>query len=251
MTHYAILGGGRLARHMGYYLSQLKQPFSGWARNPDSSLNTHTNPDKRQRLLEVIQPATRVLLLVSDDAIVPLVKQYPFLQGKQLIHCAGALNLPGIAGAHPLMTFAEYLYTLGNYSEIPFMVEEGYSFEELFPGLPNPWYPIQAGQKGLYHALCVMAGNFPQILWQAVSGQFSKELDIPQDALNAYLQRALKNYCQDPEHALTGPLSRGDTSTIDGNIRALQGSSLQSLYEAFVRQQCPGMDGFPLKEQAT
>ena len=44
-THYAILGDGRLARHMRHYLQQEGQPCSGWARNPRSAFNTHDHED--------------------------------------------------------------------------------------------------------------------------------------------------------------------------------------------------------------
>ena len=35
--------------------------------------------------------------------------------------------------------------------------------------------------------------------------------------------------------ALTGPLARGDTGTIDLNLEALEGDSYQDVYRAFLR----------------
>lgn len=234
-NHYAILGDGRLSRHMHLYLGLQGQACSGWARNRHSNFNTHDTRDHELRLRRTIEPASRVLLLVTDDAIAPLVRQYPFLHHKRLIHCAGALSLPGIAGAHPLMTFADGWYSLEQYRAIPFLVESGHEFPDLFPGLPNPYHTVSVEQKALYHALCVMAGNFPQILWSAVSERFRDRLDVPPDVLHAYLRRSLENFLASPDDALTGPLARGDDRTVQRNMAALGGDHLQDLYAAFAR----------------
>ena len=80
MTHYALLGGGRLARHLRHYLSLLSLPVSGWAREPKSALNTHGIDDAGARLRATIEPASHVLLLVPDAAIPDVITRYPFLQ---------------------------------------------------------------------------------------------------------------------------------------------------------------------------
>jgi hypothetical protein len=232
--HYALLGGGRLARHLRRYLELEGLACSGWARDARSDLNTHDDPDPEQRLRRTLAPATHVLLLVTDGAIPALLRKYPFLHGHRLIHCAGALSLPGVAGAHPLMTFGRTLYDGETYRAIPFMVERGHDFEALFPGLSNPHHVIAPEQKALYHALCVIAGNFPQILWQAAGRRFDAELGIPPQALQAYLQQSLDNFLADPEGALTGPLARGDTATQARNRVALEQDPLEDLYRAFV-----------------
>ena len=100
MVSYAIVGGGRLARHFSEYFQLLEIPHTCWARDCRSPFNTFTAPDAEQRLRETIGETGRVLLLVSDNAIATLLKQYPFLHEKQLIHCSGALSFPGVAGAH-------------------------------------------------------------------------------------------------------------------------------------------------------
>lgn len=234
VLHYAILGDGRLAHHLRHYLELEGHTTSAWARKPQSRFNSHTRSDAEQRLRQTVDGADRVLLLVADDALAPLLRQYPFLHQQQLIHCAGALSIPGVAGAHPLMTFGSTLYPATDYRTIPFMVEEGHDFAELFPGLPNPSYAIATEHKALYHALCVVAGNFPQLLWQNVSARLQDELAVPPEALGAYLQRALDNFLNDPQGALTGPLARQDQATLNRNIGALGSSPLAGLFEAFV-----------------
>lgn len=232
--HYALLGGGRVARHLRHYLQLEDLPVTGWARDNRSTLNSFDDPDPERRLRATVAKATHVLLLVSDDAIAPLLRRYAFLHGHELVHCAGAISLPGVAGAHPLMTFGRDLYDRDAYRRIPFVVEAGHRFTDLFPGLENPHHAIAPEQKALYHALCVTAGNFPQLLWQAVGERLERDLGIPADVLGAYLQQSLSNALADPDGALTGPLARGDTATIGRNLSALGPGGLQELYRAFM-----------------
>ena len=233
MTHYAILGGGRLALHMSRYLELLEIPHSRWARDRHSTFNSHTAADAAERLAATLEPASHALLLVSDGAIAGLLRRYPALRDKTLVHCSGSLSFPGIAGAHPLMTFSHELYTLTEYSQVSFMVDNGHNFGELLPGLPNPHFSIAIEDKPRYHALCVMAGNFTQILWRAVSERFGA-MGLPAQSLGPYLGQVTSNFLSHPNSALTGPLSRGDHGTVQRNLTALEGDALQAVYEGFV-----------------
>ncbi len=233
MVNYAIVGGGRLARHFSHYFHLLGIRHSCWTRDRNSQLNTSALQNAGKRLKATIADADRVLLLVSDNAIASVLKQYPFLHEKTLIHCSGALSFPGIAGAHPLMTFADDLYALETYQSVPFMLESGHDFDTLLPGLQNPHFPIEVEDKARYHALCVMTGNFAQMLWKGVSGRFEAKLGLPGTSLQPYLKQVLENFVQAPASALTGPHSRNDTQTIERNMRSLDGDPLQDLYAAF------------------
>ena len=234
MMNYAIVGGGRLARHFSHYFQSLEIPHTRWTRDGQCSFNSFELTDAEQRLRETVGKADRVLLLVSDNAISALLKQYPFLHEKRLIHCSGALSFPGIAGAHPLMTFTDDLYELETYLSIPFAVEAGHSFEDLFPGLPNSYFAINVEDKARYHAMCVMAGNFSQVLWKGISERFEQQLDLPAGSLHPYLKRVADNFIEAPKAALTGPLIRSDQQTIEKNIQSLDGDPLQDIYRAFV-----------------
>jgi predicted short-subunit dehydrogenase-like oxidoreductase (DUF2520 family) len=234
MLNYAIVGGGRLARHFSQYFQLLDIPHTRWTRHRDSSFNSFELPDAEQRLRKTIVDADCVLLLVSDNAIGTLLKQYPFLHEKQLVHCSGALSFPGVVGAHPLMTFADDLYQLETYQSVPFMLEAGHSFADLFPALPNQHFSISVEEKARYHAMCVMAGNFPQILWKSISDRFEQQFELPAETLHPYLKQLATNFSQQPESALTGPLVRNDVQTIERNLGALAGDPMQDLYRAFV-----------------
>lgn len=250
MVNYAIVGGGRLARHFSHYFHLLEIPHTCWARDRYSRLNTYKLPNAEQRLKKTLAHADRVLLLVTDKAIAALLQQYPLLYEKQLIHCSGALSFPGVAGAHPLMTYAENLYELEVYQSVPFMLETGCSFDSLFPGLANPHFIIRAEDKARYHAMCVMAGNFAQVLWQGIANRFEQQLELPAHSLNPYLQQIAANFAHAPATALTGPLTRNDQHTLERNLQALDDDPLQDLYQAFVRfYQSGGPSSGPMGER--
>ncbi|MGB5488694.1 MAG: DUF2520 domain-containing protein [Lysobacterales bacterium] len=234
MINYAIVGGGRLAHHFSEYFRLLEIPHSCWTRDRWSPFNTLNLPDAEQRLKKTVGDADRVLLLVPDNAIIAVLKEYPFLHEKQLIHCSGSVTIPGVAGAHPLMTFADRLYELDTYQKVPFIVETGPGFAQLFPALPNPHFEMNAEDKSRYHAMCVMAGNFSQLLWKAVSDRFEQQFDLPSETLHPYLKQVAENFIQSPASALTGPLTRNDQQTIDRNLSSLDGDPLQDVYAAFV-----------------
>jgi predicted short-subunit dehydrogenase-like oxidoreductase (DUF2520 family) len=235
MTNYAIVGGGRLARHFSEYFRLLEIPHNCWARDNGSLINTFNLPDAQQRLRKTVSNADRVLLLISDKSITSLLKQYPFLHTKELIHCSGSLSVPGVVGAHPLMTFTDSLYQLDTYQSVPFIIETGQAFTQLLPGLPNPHFVISAQDKNRYHAMCVMAGNFSQLMWKSISDRFEKQFELPATTLHPYLKQVTENFIQAPKSALTGPLTRNDQQTTDRNSESLAGDPLQDLYAAFFR----------------
>ena len=234
MVDYAILGGGRLARHFSHYFHLLKISHSCWVRDDLSQLNSLDLPGTEERLRATVDGAGRVLLLVSDTAIGRVLEQYPFLRENYLVHCSGATSFPGVAGAHPLMTFADSLYDLQTYQSVPFVLESGREFGDLFPGLANPNFSVSIEDKARYHAMCVMVGNFTQLLWKAVSDRFGQQFELPAEALYPYLGQLAPNFIQAPDSALTGPLVRNDMQTIERNLNSLSGDSLQGLYRAFI-----------------
>lgn len=224
MTSYLIIGGGRLAKHIAYYLGLLDIPFEIWSRKKSVS-----------ELAALAESAERILILISDGEIARFVQEHPFLLEKKLIHCSGVLTFPFAESAHPLNTFGPDLYDKETYTQTPFIIEKGRSdFVELLPGLPNPHFVVSPEKKALYHSLCVMSGNFTTLLWQNVFEIFEAELKLPKETLFPFLKTTLKNLKKSAPNALTGPLARGDTQTIIRNLDALHGRPEQTLYYAFL-----------------
>lgn len=222
---YLIVGNGRMARHVSFYFEELRVYYTQWSRK------THSESD----LENFTAKASHILILISDSSIEAFIKKHPCLHSKTLIHFSGSLVTPLAYGVHPLMTFADDLYTVEAYKKIPFVCDiEAPIFSKLFPNLPNLSYTLPTELKSRYHALCVMSNNFTTLLWQKFYSDLEGTLNIPADAIHPYLDQTLQNLKTHPTTALTGPLARNDRSTIDRNLKALENDPFQSIYKAFV-----------------
>lgn len=230
VPNYTILGDGRVARHLSHYFDLLKIPYQTWARK------THTESE----LPKIISSSEVVFLLLKDAAIESFVKEHSFLKEKKLIHFSGSLVIEGVSGMHPLMSFAEGLYSLDEYQRIPFVVEKGnLTFSDVFPTLKNASYEIEKEQKTLYHAYSVMAGNFSSLLWKNMFEGFETKLQLPREMIFPYLDQITNNLKHDASKALTGPLIRKEKEVVQKHLELLEGSSESEIYQAFVKAYFP------------
>lgn len=223
---YAIIGNGRVARHFCHYFDLLQLSYVRWWRGCSAALTT------------VVSKADRVLLLITDYAIVPFVQNNSALQNKTLIHFSGNLVAPFIHGAHPLMMFTDQLYALDIYAQIPFVLEheKGVPLNQLLPGIPNPSYYLAQALKPYYHSLCVLSGNFTYRLWQSFFKALEHKLQLPREIGYLYLEQMVLHLRANPNSAPSGPLARKDWATIEANLAALRGDPLQKIYQAFLEE---------------
>ncbi len=218
----AIVGNGKMARHMIRYFELVGQPYVHWFRQTNSpytsplsslsrlarfkhKINKLFNPVDNSLAASIVD-VTKVLLLIPDDQIEYFIQNNQVLQNKTVIHFSGSLYTDKAQGCHPLMTFADQLYDLARYQTIPFVVDEGVEFSQLFPLFENVVHTIKPEQKCLYHAMCVMAGNFSQMMWHAIGSEL-QNLDLPADLMSAYLQQNTENFVTNPDNSATGPSS--------------------------------------------
>lgn len=221
---FAIIGNGRAAKHISHYFQLLKLPFIHWHKQSNTPLEG------------IIEPATHVLVLISDAAIDSFIQENPCLSGKVLVHFSGC-HISSLAyGVHPLISLSHHLYDLENYKKIPFIIEENaLEFNELLPGLINPHFIIPRDQKAYYHSLCVMANNFTTLLWQKFFNELETRLNIPHENAATLLESTLINISRNYHTALTGPLVRGDQAIIEKNLQALQNDPFQEVYKTFIK----------------
>lgn len=223
---YLLIGDGRVARHLARYFSLLKlKNVTRWDRAKPVS-----------RLHALAADATHILLAINDGAIDAFIDEHLAHYDATKIHFSGSLVTKKAFGAHPLMTFGPKLYDLDKYRAIPFIVDStAPGWKALFPQLKNPHERLNPAQKAKYHALCVMAGNFSCLLWQKLFDGLADEMGIAPGTADLYLLQQTENLLADYKTALTGPLARGDTGTINRNLKALDGDAFQPVYRAFVK----------------
>jgi hypothetical protein len=230
-THICLVGNGRLGTQLEKVLKENSFRYSHIFRSQNSTDDIH----------KYISQSTHVWLAISDGAIERFYQQYSASNAAATwVHFSGAHNSTHIFSAHPLMTFSKTLMVQVDFDKIHFVLtpatasRKNLTFNDVLPGLSNSHSFLSSDKKAFYHALCVVAGNFPVILWSEVQAQF-QHLQLPNEALNTYLDQITSNFKRDGASALTGPIVRGDTKTIHDNLNALTGSSLKSIYEAFLK----------------
>ena len=220
---YTLVGNGRVARHIKQYLSLLGLPVNQWSRGQNVPLT------------EILSHSSHVLLLISDSAIEDFVRSHKVLEDYTVVHFSGALSSSLAYSTHPPFAFGPETYPLDVYERIPFVLEkDSPGFEQLLPGLQNPHYEIDPALKPLYHSYCVLSGNFTTLLWQRFCDQLETQFHLPRTIALPYLQSVYTNLQTHDGNALTGPLSRGDTLTIQKNLNALKNDPFQKIYQAFV-----------------
>lgn len=245
----AVVGNGKVARHMMHYFVSVGQPYTHWFRQqPAVDLSASAiKPSKisrlkhgfsqlfnhsHQPLADSVEQVTKVLLLIDDDQIEQFIRDNPVLKNKTLIHFSGSLHTELALGCHPLMTFGANLYSLEAYQAIPFVVDHGVDFKNLFPLFTNPVHHVKTKHKVTYHAMCVMAGNFTQMLWQAIADEL-EGMSLPADLMSQYLLQNTVNFINNPHSSATGPMVRGDVLTVAKHQKALTGHPLKGVYQSF------------------
>ncbi len=224
-TSILLIGSGRLARHLKHWNSLLKTPNTllTWNRSePTDLLNKH------------LVCAQLIWLCVSDSAIIPFYEQHLTATKSSVVHFSGALNDARLISAHPLMSFPEPLFADPVYENIHFSVTGVINIDQVLPGFENSFSVLPAEHKAFYHALCVVSGNFPQLLWTETFSKF-QDLQIPEKAFDTYIRQITENFIQLKQAALTGPLMRKDFSTIEKNQASLVGSNLENIYKTFAQ----------------
>lgn len=253
LRSYLVVGKGRVARHMSRYFDLESLPFTRWSRQ-----------ETMDAFHAKARSASHILLLISDAAIEPFHLEHlntPFYQDKTIVHFSGSLVSSHIPGAHPLMTFPDELYPLETYRKIPFILEGADhgpwpTLADLLPGLGNPvgWLPPE--KKTLYHALCVLSGNFSVLLWEKMFNAFENELGLTRDLAHPYLKQIADNLvsARPEQSVLTGPLVRDDKATIDKHLETLANDPFAGVYRAFVegfqKSRSPGFSQSPSPEPA-
>lgn len=227
---YLIIGSGRVARHVGHYFHLLNSQSSKTLNIRYASWDRSQDPHALKKLIE---QNTHILLAISDSALEGFYRLHLAGLDKTVVHFSGAHNFAEMIAAHPLMTFGPDLYDLEFYKKIHFTMT-GASFQEALPGLNNPSSVLPAEQKALYHAYCVLGGNFTTLLLGKMLDGFA-EMKIPSDAAKLYIEKVVANTFAEPNKALTGPLVRKDIETVNANLQALGSDSASDIYKAFLK----------------
>ncbi len=166
--------------------------------------------------------------------------------GGVLLHCSGARDVEVLrphrpAGSwHPLMTFPGPEVAIPDLDGVPAALagdpEAVAAGAWLSATLGMRSFTIP-GDRRLYHAAAVMAGNFATVLLgdaaRVLAAAGVRESDAAAILVPLALQ-SLRNAAEvGPARALTGPVARGDQQTLDGHRAALTDAGLHDLLPMF------------------
>ena len=168
--------------------------------------------------------AELVLLCVPDAAIAEVARATA--RGPWLAHTSGATPLAALDpherrfGLHPLQTFTrergpEQLD--GAFAAVTAETDEaraaGVALAELLGLTP---FALAEERRVLYHAGAAVAANYLVTLHRAASLLFAAA-GAPAEGLTPLMRRTIENGFE-----LTGPIARGDWSTVDAHVDAIR-----------------------------
>jgi predicted short-subunit dehydrogenase-like oxidoreductase (DUF2520 family) len=215
---------------------------------PDITLT----PDPR----DVFAKADLVLLTVPDDALPAVVRTIAagdVLQpGQLLCHTSGrygvtVLGPATLAGAlplalHPVMTFTGTSVDLARLAGCSFGVTAPDALRPVAEALvvemggEPQWVPEHS--RALYHAALANGANHLVTLVNQSADLLRRcGVEDPSRMLGPLLAAALENALHAGDHALTGPVARGDAGTVAAHVRELAGVSPETevAYKAMAR----------------
>ena len=188
--------------------------------------------------------AELIILCVPDAAIAEVARSLE--PGPWIAHVSGATPLAALDpherrfSVHPLQTFtrargAEQLdgAWAAVTGETPEALARGHLARATTLGLEP--FELADSARTLYHAGAAIASNYLVTLYRAAASLF-EEAGAPPEALVPLMRRTIENGFE-----LTGPISRGDWTTVDAHLAALQSRrpELEEMYRALAAVTAP------------
>jgi predicted short-subunit dehydrogenase-like oxidoreductase (DUF2520 family) len=237
---FGFIGAGHVARSLAPAIASAGYEVAAVAsRTPQSA-------EKLARLLPraiasspqgAVDAADLVIITTPDDDIAALAAGLHWDASKAVVHTSGALSSEALfeaagqgaqtGGIHPLQTFAGD--SPRSLVGVTFAIEAEPPLREVLrqivAAIGGIAMDITAAAKPLYHAAAVMISNYTVTLTDLAT-QLWSGLDVDREtalrALLPLLEGTVANLKGEGlPAALTGPVARGDLSTIQANLSAI------------------------------
>lgn len=184
-----------------------------------------------------------VLITTNDDAIAEVAAEVAqaggFREGQLVLHMSGALSLGALAPAsaagaltgclHPLQSFAtaEAAVRMLPASVFGLTASDGAmpQLEALVEALGGEAEHVRDEDKTLYHAAAVVASNY-LVAVEDLAVRLLETVGFDETSASKALQPLVAGTVENvrefgPTNALTGPIVRGDVSTVRRHLEAL------------------------------
>ncbi len=196
-----------------------------------------------ERGVALREDADLVLLCVPDGAIAECAQRIE--PGPWVAHLSGATPLAALDphvrrfGVHPLQTFVRWRGAEqfdGAWAAVTAESDDARAVAlELAATLGLQPFDLPEGNRQLYHAGAAVACNYLVTLQRAASLLF-EQAGAPPEALVPLMTRTIENGFE-----LTGPIARGDWTTVDAHVAAIrrEAPGLEELYLALAEATRP------------
>jgi predicted short-subunit dehydrogenase-like oxidoreductase (DUF2520 family) len=211
-----------------------------------------------------IPPVDLIVIAVSDRAIEAVAGEVAPIARNA---AASAVHLSGATPVSALAAFGDLGVTIGSFHPLQTMPTPELGAQRL----AGAWVAVTAdeplrstlhdlaGTVGLhpfdlrdddraaYHAAAAAAANFP-IAALAVAQRLFETTGVPFDAARPLVDAVVANAFEfGPQASLTGPIARGDTETVDLQVRAVRETSpdLAAAFESMVDATAAVAESFP------
>ncbi len=240
MTVVSIVGLGRVGTALAVALRKKGYGIQGLAdRDPGAlkrAINLLEGEVPGSLFIEDLPSSPVFLIAVRDDAIEGVAKRLRRLYPAALLVHTSGLHSSLILGEghrlslHPLQSFASLEEAVSNLPGSYFTLEgDGVGLEwgkKVVGALGGVAMEINAAQKPLYHlAACIASNYLITLLYEALKAMEAAGIPWKEglSGLGALVDGTLRNAksCGVPQ-ALTGPLVRGDSGTIECHLKSLQ-----------------------------
>ncbi len=243
----AIVGLGKVGAAMGYLLKKAGYPITAVAdASPEAIRHGHpfTGGHLFNHISDVAGEADAVFLAVPDDAIQGVCLQFveanAVRPGQKFVHLsgAGALDLLApvrksgafAASIHPIQSFADVQGAIDNIPGSTFGVTADEAIlnwaVDIITDVKGVPFLVPDSDKPLYHAAACMASNYLTALLHIVEEIYQQLGLSREEAVRAFwplVRGTLRNIeTKGTVQALTGPIVRGDSGTVEKHVRAFQ-----------------------------
>lgn len=248
LPRLSIYGAGRLGQSLGRLWHQLQRVHITQVicRTPSRAAAATAFIGSGQPCTPADSPADcDIWLIACPDAHIAeaaawLRDHTQLNAAQQVFHCAGSLSHQtlaaahpaGLASIHPVHAFASPAHSVKNFAG-SYCVAEGQAtalavLKPLFTALGGRWLALPTATpaaKALYHAATVTASNHLVSLLAQAQQLATRAGLAAEDAaalLQPLAQQNLHNvFRSGAVQALTGPISRGDQTTVAAHLDAL------------------------------
>jgi len=244
MVNIGFIGAGTVGTALAVRLSQMGCPVIAISSRTLSSAHKLAelvnNCQVCQSPQEVADAAQLVFITTPDDVIAGVASEVQWHEGQGVVHCSGAHSVDilepakrlgaAVGSFHPLQTFASYQQAMENLPGSTFALEAEEpllsQLKELAGILDGSYVELKPGDKVLYHAAAVFACNYLVTLVK-LAVDLWQDFGVPPKEATKALLPLLKGTINNIDniglpHCLTGPIARGDLSTIVKHLSALE-----------------------------